>query len=615
MKVAKLGIWAAMAPLLFGVLGGCATGANWDKIITSPSAEEPSVTSSDRDPLRTGVSPRGSEIPEHPIVGVEKEIDYASSVKPRPDQKEYPDAGVSTEGQSTATAGEGLFPEEKAVSGQAAETVHDYTVDENFVKQRLKLYMGKRDQWNEVAGKIIQLNLTNTWPEGWHECVQKTEMLIFGYHRLKTQLQEKGSRALPDPWDLFAKDISYIEGDCENILLGSQARFAEAAAGLASQVAGEVRRLVNEYLGNGMYSEAAAFYEAQAGIDGHVLHDKDLRKLYAEALLRSGRLDEAVGVLQELKELNGPIVNETSLVDSVHYADVLFAAGYYERAVHEYERVKNQLALLEKHEEWVSDQAEILGNNTTALLDIYSKILRFSQVSDGMYIPDEIYRGYSAIEQENQDVMLGSVRTILRDLEQAVEDNAEKQLTHAQELLQDKEFVGARRIVNELSLRGSEAVKERAMLLLEQINEAEGAEKLNLKQLQQQKIKNQLEKARHFFGIRDYDAAIAEFTQLLNTEYKGEAAAKIAQAAEMAATEMRRVAASLFVKARKATDTEEKIGFLMESKKMLYDLLKKYPGTEIIGKVQQNLQVLEEEIAKYSSTLQSEQPPPSGEDQ
>jgi|GEM_PF-5960040 len=601
MNIAKLWIVAVLIPLTLGVYVGCVPRTDLGKTTPRASSDEgPGVSSQGRDPLRTGAAPRDLKLREYPSAMVEKKADSVSSAETLPDQETYPDSEAISEGQLKAAHEPTSFPEEKSVSGRAAETVRHYAVDKDFVEQRLKLYMAKRDQWNEAAGTIIQLNLGNSWPAGWHECLQKTEMLIFGYHRVKARLDEKDFQALPDPWDLLAKDISYAEGECEKILADSQTRFSEKVASYSGRVSDEVRGLINEYLSRGMYSEVAAFYEAQVGIDAQIIDDHDLRKRYAEALLRLGRLDETVGILQELNESNGAVVNETLFTDRVHYADILFAAGYYERAVQEYDRIKNQLDALADREAWVIDQADILRNNNTAQLDDYRKILRLYYESDGTSVPAEIYRGIDAIEQENQSVMLASAHTILRNLEQAVEENAEKQLNHVQELLLDKEFAGARRIANELSVRGSEDIKEKATLALEQINEAEGAEKLTLKQLQQQKIKNQRDKARHLYETQEYDGAIAEYSLLLNTEYKKEAAAKIVEAAEIAAAEMRRVAASLFVKARKTTDTEEKVGFLLESKKMLYDLLNKYPGTEIIGKVEQNLQVLEEELAKYS---------------
>nr|MBF0222147.1 hypothetical protein [Desulfobulbaceae bacterium] len=220
--------------------------------------------------------------------------------------------------------------------------------------------------------------------------------------------------------------------------------------------------------------------------------------------------------------------------------------------------------------------------------------------SDRTYVPKEFYLGYKSIDQGPQGIMLASVRKLLADLEGSVEENAMRQLAQARELLHDNEFAGARRIVEELSVNGTDSVKEKVQTILEQIEEAERVERLSLKQLQQQKVKSQWQNALHLYEIKDYDAAIAEFTMLLNTEHKNEAAAKISQAASFAANEMRRKAASLFVKARKTTDADQKTALLVESKVMLEDLLNKYPGTDIVGKVQQNLQVLEDELSKYS---------------
>lgn len=591
----------AMMTLVLGVFSGCVSGSPWNKIIIpteKESAPQPSVER-EVDPLRTSSS--ATKIPEESQKIEKRIIDLASSKEgdTGPEQSQEPLAGIALEDDLKSVEELDLSSKIKAQTQKPQEESQVYRVDEGFVDQRLLLYTKKLSQWNEVAGGIIQLNQGNSWPEGWHECVQTTEMLIFDYRRVKSRLHGEYTSAPLDPWQLLAKDISYVEGNCENVFLQGKAAFAEDIASYSNLVSDEAMALVDRYFGMGLYAEAVAVYESQADIDGQVQDDSRLRKLYAEALLRSGRLDAAITILKEHNEKSAPIVNQNYLAESVHYADLLLAAGRYDEAAEVYGNIKEQLGAVAESEQWVLDQNEILTTNSS-LLDVYSNILRLYYSSDRTYVPKEIYLGYKSIDQGSQGIMLGSVRKLLSELEQAVEVHVERQLAQAQQLLHDNEFGSARRIVEELSINGTDLIREKVQTILDQIDEAERVEKLSLKQLQQQKIKSQLQNALHLYEIKDYDAAIAEFTLLLNTEHKNEAISKISQAASFAANEMRRKAASLFVKARKTSDQEEKKSLLVESKEILEDLLAKYPGTDIVSKVQQNLQVLEDELSKYS---------------
>ena len=60
---------------------------------------------------------------------------------------------------------------------------------------------------------------------------------------------------------------------------------------------------------------------------------------------------------------------------------------------------------------------------------------------------------------------------------------------------------------------------------------------------------------------------------------------------------MRRKAAGLFLKARNTSDPVAKKQFLMQSRDLLRQAIEEYPQADIIDKIKQNLQVLEEQIS------------------
>jgi hypothetical protein len=93
---------------------------------------------------------------------------------------------------------------------------------------------------------------------------------------------------------------------------------------------------------------------------------------------------------------------------------------------------------------------------------------------------------------------------------------------------------------------------------------------------------------------------------LQETEYADKAKAKITDAANLAAGQMRKEAASLFIKAGKTSDIETKKELLLASHQLLKDILVKYPQTDLLDKVNQNLAVLEGQIRRIDPALLEE---------
>ena len=78
---------------------------------------------------------------------------------------------------------------------------------------------------------------------------------------------------------------------------------------------------------------------------------------------------------------------------------------------------------------------------------------------------------------------------------------------------------------------------------------------------------------------------------------------KIVEAANQAASQMRKEAASLFIKAGRTPDFEQKKELLLASHRLLTEILDKYPQTDLQDKVNQNKVILEEQIRKIDPAL------------
>lgn len=104
-------------------------------------------------------------------------------------------------------------------------------------------------------------------------------------------------------------------------------------------------------------------------------------------------------------------------------------------------------------------------------------------------------------------------------------------------------------------------------------------------------------KAVNLLEMSRYEEAIQAFSLLRGTGYDGLARERIAEAENLAAFEMRRTAAALFVQAGRAGNTEKKRRLLLDSRRILLEILEKYPGVEIRDRVLQNLHILENHLA------------------
>ena len=99
-----------------------------------------------------------------------------------------------------------------------------------------------------------------------------------------------------------------------------------------------------------------------------------------------------------------------------------------------------------------------------------------------------------------------------------------------------------------------------------------------------------------------FDDAVKIFKGLQDTEYATKAAEKIKEISTLAAKAERRKAAELFIRYTKTTDPEGKKKLLVESRKILADILVKYPNIDFTDKVLDNLKRVETEMNTISES-------------
>ncbi len=496
---------------------------------------------------------------------------------------------------------------QKDMMQESASVGTPIKVDEKFVEKRLVVYQARKKQWNELAGRVVSLDMGGAWPAGWHECVQNVEMVFFGYNRLlegKRSAQSSGARI--NIWRLLSIDLGYAESGCEKVLSESNTNVTQTLKDYSQMAKTRTIDLVKQYFEKGLYLEATRAYENQLDTASDSL---EMKIMYSVALQRTNRLRAAAEVVKEIVAADdGSLFKEYFKTQriKIEFADLLMLLGQIEQAKKVYTEVDQEIAVLENKADWVGNQIQILEENRIGF-PVYQDFLRAYYSYDGKQIPKVLSRGYEKIDQAGDSLMQVSAGLLLQDIENRAEDWLNQQLMLVDELIHDHEYDQAMVIVNQLLESAPESRQYSLLQIKEDIEIEAGKEQQVRQQLQTQQTTSQWQEAIKLFDLKEYGASIALFTSLLNTDYDAKARRKLTEASNLAASEIRRKAAGLFIKARKIKDLEKKKQVLMKSKTLLVELIEKYPTAGIIEKANQNLQVIEEQISVLEFRQQNEE--------
>lgn len=482
--------------------------------------------------------------------------------------------------------------------------------DQGFITQRLALYKKKMTDWNQLAGGFVTLDLGRAWPVGWYGCVQRLEMVYAGYRRF-----QKGnfssdlgfSRLRSSPLPAYRRDIEYLESGCDQIMAAGQSTISKTVSGFKGSSAKQAAGLVRQYLDQGLNQKAASAYENFVHLYGDKAVSRDLKLLYSTVLRRQGRLIAALVPLADIQTPEKTEEQGAEVADDpdIEYADLLFANGRTAEAKKIYERIVNELDISKERGSWAKNQLRILDEDTESpLLPTYIQVLRDYYRFDGRTIPADFS---SSLTRINSQAAGSSMVDMVQIIQTKVDDKAAKwtdqRLAKIDELIGGQEFTQAKAVVDELLTTVSEDRRPEVLSARNRILHAEITARQARRQLKKQQEDRQWRQAEDLFERREYKAAIGAFGELLDSAYAGDARKKMAEAANIEAVEMRRRAAGLFLKARKAADPIIKKQFLIRSRDLLQQAIKEYPQAGIIEKIKQNLQVLDEQIGALPDSL------------
>lgn len=434
----------------------------------------------------------------------------------------------------------------------------------DYASARITHYQDKQSQWQGVASSFSMHDLALPQPEKWGECTGALRTIIDSYLALHSTLSSDSGFAgiVPpvSPHAAFQQDIAFLESDCQTIFAAAAAVIPEQLQTYRQTVTDQAEEVVRYWAAQGDQEKVLEAYENMIGAGDGKGISPETRQLYARALGATGKFGQAADVLLDAAQDKDALQAWPLRLQA---AELFFADGEFPRARQEYEQVAALFSSLKQADAQVETQLALLAGQHEhgQELELYRLALQGWLQYDGTTLPPEL---------------VDSVRR----LEEIYPESIYARMGRA---LLDKAGGGAPQNVYQAMPQPREAE-------MQQMQEKEA-------------LDARWRKALETLDQQQFDQSIVLFEELVDSEYHDQARAKISEAVNLAAVELRREAANLFIKARKTDAVEQKKALLLESRRLLLLVQQKYPQADIIDKVRQNQKATEEQIRALDPTL------------
>ena len=501
---------------------------------------------------------------------------------------------------------------------QSASTSYRKYYNIKYIEQRLAAYEKKLQQWLELQPET-SLPTSFDSPLFLDPCLTQFDLLLSGYANLLKQLRTKSSaksqeEIIPDLFNIFQKDIRFLEGGCEKRgaqsltpTTGSIVRDADSLT-----ATDQAEQLISEYFSRAEFEEVLSLYQIVTASypDFTPLHRTT--EQYGLSLLHTGDLEAATEVFLQILAIfkkNYSEINPWVLQRMT--ANLLLATGRPDEAKELYNGLLTSSDVFSAEYSWASRQTALLAEVDSADLQMtyYIDLLRAALIFNNQrHKPIDLFAKADDLIQIFPDTPVAdSANQIKKQIENQLIDWIDQQLKTVEDLVQKKEFQQAQAALAAMSQEHLPAQLQ--IQVQEKIKEVELTVELEMEAqrlLLEQSLAVQWESSITLFDAERYDAAIQSFETLLETDYADQAKQKIQEATNLAAADKRKQAASLFIKAIKARNRGDKKELLLESRGLLQEIMTKYPHADIIDKAAQNLETLEKHITQFDPSLLEE---------
>ncbi len=477
---------------------------------------------------------------------------------------------------------------------------------------RIFAYEEKMKQWQDLESHFSSMRLSVEQVDEINTCGWQLENILSKYNVFHERLLDKKSVQIVELvrgesfLEVERLDIDFLEGNCNTMLGGTQQSGSVPVAVNPATSLSEVEKLMTKATATKNHGQVIAAYEGLSE-EQKELSSYEVTMMYGWALVKSKRQAEALDIFENLVKKYNPKRN-FELMQLI--ADLQFAQGRYHDARMRYEQLGNVYTDLGDNVDWSSRQLNVLIGQGNEEIDSYAALLggylSYDALRDGFTVT---MQAREFLETFPDSQVSSSINNILLSSETLAEAWFAAVMQKIDMLSFDEKFQEATLLIERLPY--GILTEEKRDILSKKADELFAAEALLSEEKRLETARVLPEKwglAMGSLEAKDYDAAIAVFKELLETEYRKKAEKQIAETVELAVREGRRRAAELFVRANKTPDPEVRAKLLVSSHKLLKEILNKYPESDLIDKVRRNLSRLEDELTMIDPNLILESP-------
>jgi len=476
-----------------------------------------------------------------------------------------------------------------------------------YVNERLAEYGKKLDRWRELDRQSAATAVSPEESAELVSCFQQLQKIINNYSTLRATMSDSANPAtaktapVATTRDLYKTDIDFLESRC-GLMLTEKPSAPKIAD---SQLQATEDTLLRNYAA-GNYETATQLWRALPADQG-VRMRLSAQNAAAQSMLSQEDEKGAAAIYRKLLQRLTDEASPDPLTMRRNLADISLAVGDTTEALRQYRLIDTDYRKLAATADWAKRQAEMVTSGPRNqqefqdYTDIMRRWLRYTPARDGFTV--------SALADNFAQKYPHS--PVVENAEY-IRDNAKARAEHwinslvstADKLAARKKFQEAAKMINSVptNIIGSEqksVLKQKS----EEINFAEAVDQETARQQRSQELQRQWNSGLLLAQNGRYDEAIDVFTGLENTDLGDKAKAKAREISLKAAQDERSKAAGLYMRYTKTSDVEAKKKLLLESRRILKDILVKYPNVEIAPKVTSNIERVEQEIRAFDPNL------------
>jgi tetratricopeptide (TPR) repeat protein len=483
-----------------------------------------------------------------------------------------------------------------------------------YINDRIFEYGRKLDRWKKLDSQSVNMNLKDEESVQMVSCFRSLQDVLNSYSELRNKILQSGKMDIAtgiSKDEIFAlqkNDIIFLENSCGQLLADSQDISPDWSQRETGADLTQFETLIARHADNKEYEE---IIQVWLNIPQSEIGRVNIKTkiLYGNALMFLHQEEKAAEIYEQVVEqMSSPEEQVTDLVSLRKVlADLYTASGNYKLAANEYRKISNDYLKIGQLEEWSQLQLTILDRyqDGSPELNHYSDILRnflgFIPERDGYKI---FWQAQKFQDNYPYSLVTSNVELIKESVVAAADNWFNGLVAEVDRLSREKKFDQALKLLETIQ---TDIIGTEKQLIIKAKNEelllAEAVDSETNKMAKMQDMQNQWNNAMLLANGERYEEAIAVFTSLLDTEYSAKADMKIKELSLEAANADRRKAADLFVRFTKTTDLESRKKLLVESRKLLKNILVKYPDTEIVPKVRGNIERVEQEMNAIDPNL------------